>query len=712
MKNKNHLWQLYPRVLIGIWVVVSLALAAYGSFVEVRTVLPGPHAKEALLRYPGERIAFESGIAPTDALLLILRNPTFTVDSSRFKEATESLVALLRSQVVANTTTPLFRSLRTLGRGGFLNDRDLFVADDQHSLLLQALTDEPVFYAAKSLKDIPAAIEKWKINNSDFYVGYLSTGTASSEIFKLINEDLDRSLIFTLPLTLLILLWAFRSLIAACIPIFIALTSLFCSLGVTACLSHLWSPVSATAQQLVVLLVLAIGVDYSLFMLSRVREEVAHGADLERAVALASQTTGRAILWSGFTIACSLVGLLLMDDTILASMAIVSIIAVIITVISTTGVLPALLLVLGRFVAHSKSEQVRFRNLGVNHPRPVTLFCLAGLLALSTPIFWMRLGSTMEQDILPKGMQSSSAFERLRHDFPRNAGVSFSIVVRGRSADFLRDDLLDPFFEGLVSAHDVSGPLEAVFSKDGVTARYLFVAAGNGNLRANQQLVEKIRSEYVPKLLNPLGVDGYVTGVLPFVADEAARYRERTPCVFLAVLALSFTFLLVAFRSIVVPLKAIVLNLLSTSAAFGLLVGLFQAGVLPHWNYGVIESFVPALLFSILFGLSMDYHVFLIARIQEEALAGKSTRDAVSCGVASTYRTITSAAIIMTSVFLVIAALELPLMQQLGIGLAAAVFIDATIIRTMLLPASMVLLGGLNWYLPKWLRWLPRIGPH
>ena len=222
-------------------------------------------------------------------------------------------------------------------------------------------------------------------------------------------------------------------------------------------------------------------------------------------------------------------------------------------------------------------------------------------------------------------------------------------------------------------------------------------------------VIEDIRKDLAPRLLENSGITVGVSGNLPFVVDEKARYTERTPWVLGAVVLVSAIFLLIAFRSIAVAIKAMLLNLLSTGASFGLMVLLFQHQIVDAWQYGVIESFVPALLFSILFGLSMDYHVFLLSRIQEEAMHGGSTADAVQRGISATSRTITSAALIMAGVFAIIATLELPVMKQLGVGLAIAVVLDATIIRSLLLPASMVLLGKWNWYLPSWLQWLPRV---
>ena len=239
--------------------------------------------------------------------------------------------------------------------------------------------------------------------------------------------------------------------------------------------------------------------------------------------------------------------------------------------------------------------------------------------------------------------------------------------------------------------------------------RFQYILPGDANSKPSHEFLHSIRDELIPQFLTPQGVEGNVSGNVPYVVDQSERYAERTPRVVGVVLVLSMVFLLLAFRSIAIPCKAVLLNLLSTVAAFGAMVAIFQWGIFGHWHFSVIEGFVPGLLFSILFGLSMDYHVLLLSRIQEEIHQGAATTQAVRIGIGSTFRTITGAALIMASVFVVAATLELPIMKQLGVGLAIAVLLDATVVRSLLLPASMVLLGQWNWYLPRWLRWLPQL---
>ncbi|MCB0321621.1 MAG: MMPL family transporter, partial [Bdellovibrionales bacterium] len=442
--------------------------------------------------------------------------------------------------------------------------------------------------------------------------------------------------------------------------------------------------------QLVVLLVLAIGIDYSLFLISRIREEERGGKDYRSAVVVARSTTGVAILWSGLIVALSLCGLFLMGDTVLASMALVSIISVLVTVLGSVYVLPSILLLLGR-----RLEFGRLPILGSRKERPLlkswwlrlslefpmrTVLALSVLFAALTYFaLQLQLGSTVEPTLLPRTMQSYHAFQHLEREFPDFAGIDFSVIVWGDRVDEHEDEgEFDEFYDVLNSYDSVRGPIYTEYSEDGSLLRMHFVALGWGNNPVNLNLIHDLRGEVFPKYFEPLGLSASVSGTLPFVVDDIDRYTQRTPTVFSVVLLLSLTFLLVAFRSIVVPIKAIVLNILSTLAAFGVLVLAFQKSGVPGWSFEVIESFVPPLLFSILFGLSMDYHVFLMSRVNEEFLRGKDTKAAVRSGIESTFRTITGAALIMVSVFVIIATLELPIMKELGFGLAVAVLLDAT----------------------------------
>jgi uncharacterized membrane protein YdfJ with MMPL/SSD domain len=307
-------------------------------------------------------------------------------------------------------------------------------------------------------------------------------------------------------------------------------------------------------------------------------------------------------------------------------------------------------------------------------------------------------------------MQSRIAIDILKEKFPSMAGSDFSMILSTAEGSTLEQNGNSAvFIDAVLEFESVRGPIRLSKSDNDQVARYEFIAVGSANDIDNQNLIHSLRDKIIPELKSKTGMSAYLSGTLPYVVDEMDRYSSRTPQVFAAVLLLSFVFLLVAFRSIVVPLKAILLNILSTAAAFGVLTLVFEFGILGVWHYGVIEAFVPALLYSILFGLSMDYHVLLLSRVQEEVMHGASTKEAVRKAVVNTAPSITSAALIMVSVFVIIASLELPLMKELGLGLAVAITVDATIIRIVLLPATMVLLNRWNWYLPGWLSWIPKV---
>ena len=707
-------WLSRAKEILVIWLLLSVTLALLGSRIGLVTTLPGPSSAQTIQANPGERIATTVGIPAKDTLLLVLSAESEEVGTASFVAAREDLVRSLRDLRRADDGSPMFERIRTDGHTVFFEDR--FISADQRHLLIVADATAPLTKSSKLLEAFPTFVTAWRSRHPTFRLQFTSAGTTDNEIVALIHRDLDRSLVLTLPVTFLILVWAFQSFTAAMIPLVIALVSLIASLGVAALFSHLVEPISATSSQLVVLLVLAVGVDYSLFVLSRVREEVHRGTPYTTALSIARAQTGRAVFWSGLTVALSLLGLLVMNDSVLSSMALVSVIAVFITMISCLAVLPSILGLLAKALRygnaprqHTKSFQQALLTLSTKYPLLMLSISAAAILALASFTFRLELGTTIELGIFPESMESTQAFTVLQQHFPEVAGSDISVIFASRDGRPLSErEEIEHLLDAMLTMETVRGPVKVERSVDDLVARYTFTATGSGNLEQNREAVQRLRGDLIPRMAHPAGINAYLGGTLPYVVDSRSRYAERTPLVFAVVLGLSFLFLLIAFRSVVIPLKAIVLNLLSTGAAFGVLALIFELGILGRWQYGVIEAFVPALLFAILFGLSMDYHVFLLSRTQEEVLRGASTRSAVERTVLHTSRTITSAACIMVSVFIAIASLELPLMKELGVGLAVAVFLDATVIRSVLLPASMVLLNSWNWYLPRWLEWLPR----
>lgn len=705
------------RTTIFIWLAVSAFLAIGGAVTGIRTVLPGPSSQAELLANDGEHRAIDRGMILRDTLLLIVEHATIDIDAEHFVAAREDLFSLLRSTSAYGSGESLFKSIQTPGHTWLPTDR--LISPDRRSVLFLAETATSRARASEAMKLLPRSLSEWQVRHPSFRVHYLSHGTTDNEIFQLINEDLDSSLVLTLPLTLLVLIWSFGSITAAMIPLVVALVSLAASLGFTAIISAVWAPVSATAAQLVVLLVLAIGVDYSLFFVSRMREEISNGVEPNRAARNARTAISPAVAWSGVTVALSLVGLILMRDAVLTSMAFVSLVSVGITVAGTLAAVPAILaLVAARFGVDSRKSAIAgwlprvLLELSLRRPWIVLAGIVLVLASVSSLCFRMHLGSTVQPETLPKSMQSAQAYDALARSFPSLAGPEFTLVLESQGLRELEDEgRLQPFLEAITSSASVTGPLAIDSSSDGSMMRYHFRAVGSSNDPENIALIHRMENELIPELLSPLKVSAWLSGTLPFSVKEVLRYKENFPQVLGGVLILSFCFLLLAFRSIVIPCKAVLLNVLSTTTSFGMLVLIFQYLPTPWW-YGQIESFVPALLFSILFGLSMDYHVFLVARMTEERSSGLEPEEAIRRGIMATARTVTSAALIMISVFCIIASLRLPMMKQLGAGLAIAVMIDATVVRTMLLPASMLLLGKWNWHLPNCLRWLPSLRIH
>lgn len=690
------------------WIVLALSLAVVGYVVGSRTMVPGPSSREALERNPGEIVALQHGIPPREVVTILISKK----DGRPFarNEATllsDRLAEQLLAATIPGEESRFFKRILAQGRTLLSDDEALFISKDRTTALIRAESNVPVYEAGAQADRWLGELERFRAEHPEVAVHSLSYGGGDREIFDLIHRDLDNSLVYTLPLTAIVLWWVFGSIGAALLPLVLAIVGLAGSLGLSALVSHLFGPISVSAHQLVVLLVLAIGVDYALFLISRVRDEYALGAPYGQAIETAQRTTGRAILWSGVTVVLSLVGLFLMHDAVLKSMAVVSILAVAVVVLLTLKTLPAVLTLLSPEVVLRRShlEEKTNRNynprFAVRYPRIAIVASLLPLVFLAVYGTKVRYGSVMERQVLPRTMQTAEAFSVLERAFPEFAGTPLTVIVRGSQLEAIEDEgELQPLITRILELGGITGPLWTERSGDGQVIRYTFQVEGSANDQRNRRVIDTLRNVIIPAELAARGLEGWPSENLTYVVDETERYLSRTPVVIGGVLLLSFVVLMLAFRSLIVPLKAVALNLLSCGAAFGCLAIAFQSGIFPAWDFGVIEGFVPALLFAILFGLSMDYHVVLISRTREGIIQGLDTTTAINAALHSTGRSITGAAAIMATVFAVVATLELPVMRQLGVGLAAGVVIDATIIRLVLLPAMMILLGRWNWYLP------------
>jgi uncharacterized membrane protein YdfJ with MMPL/SSD domain len=580
--------------------------------------------------------------------------------------------------------------------------------------------------AVDKIDPVLAAVSAAQQAHPGFTIGEFGDASAEKGVVTAYDNDLGRAGTLSLPITLIVLVLTFGSLVAAGIPLLLALTAVFATFGLVA-LSSVVLPVAMQAPAMVLLIGLAVGVDYSMFYLKRARQERAAGRSSQAALEIAAATSGRCVLVSGLTVMVAMAGMFLTGDATFSSLALATILVVAVAVLGSLTVLPAVLSRLGDkvdrgripFVGRLRRDDGEGRFWGgivnrvLRRPALSAAAATAVLLALAAPALQLHLAADGPESF-PKGLDVIQAYDRMQQAFPGSA-LPANVVVEARD---VRSPAVQQAIAQLERRALASGrafePITVDVNTNGTIANIIVPIAGNGTDSASNAAFRMLRNEVVPATVGALpDTQAGVTGQTAEWRDQADALRSNLPPVVAFVLLFAFVLMLVAFRSIVVAAKAILLNLLSVAAAYGVLVLVFQhgygSGLLGVSSTMGISAVVPLLLFVILFGLSMDYHVFILSRIRETFDRGKSMDDAVSYGIRSTAGVVTSAAIVMVAVFAVFATLSWPFFKQFGVGLSAAVLIDATIVRAVLLPATMKLLGRWNWYLPTWLEWLPRL---
>jgi len=553
-------------------------------------------------------------------------------------------------------------------------------------------------------------------------------GDASTDraITSLLGRGFRRAEATSVPITLVLLLLVFGALVAAGIPLLLAITSVMTALSLLTIVSR-WLPVGSNTSEVVLIIGMAVGVDYSLFYLRREREERTAGRSTAEALRIAAGTSGRAIVVSGLTVMAALAGLFLTGYDVFTGVALGTIAVVGVAVLGSLTVLPALLSWLGpradrgripflgrrRTAARPSRAWAALVRRVARHPVVWGGAATIALLALAAPATGMRLGSPAVD--LPASSPVLQTMDRISSAFPQTPSPAQVVVTGGDLAGpAMRTALRE--LNARASADGPAGPIrEPVTATAVASGRALVVdvpLAGNGTDSASDTALATLRSQILPDTLGRVsGVSYAVTGETAGNHDDLAALRSRTVAVFAFVIVLAFLLLLVAFRSVAIPLVSIGLNLLSVGAAYGVITLVFQdgrlQGLLGYTSFGGIIPWIPLFMFVLLFGLSMDYHVFILSRIRELHLRGLTTRDAVVGGISSSAGVVTSAALIMVAVFSILATLPIVDTKTLGVGLAAAVLIDATVVRGILLPACLALLGERSWYLPRWLRWIP-----
>jgi RND superfamily putative drug exporter len=550
--------------------------------------------------------------------------------------------------------------------------------------------------------------------------------SADKAISKSFEDDFAKAEKLSIPVTLVILILAFGALVAAGIPVLLALSGVAATLGLVALPSQL-IPVTDGMSSVVLLIGMAVGVDYTLFYLRREREERARGRSEEAALEAAAATSGRSVLVSGFTVMAAMAGMFFTGDKTFTSIAIGTILVVGVAMVASVTVLPALLSKLGDRVMKARVPFIgRRRESGresrlwgavvgavLRRPALAAVSSAAVLVALAIPAFGMHT-AIPGLDGLPKGLPIVKTLDGIQQAFPGGPQPA-QVVVQARDvrAPDVKAGIQELEARALQSGQ-AKQPVQIDVNRSGTVAVVTMGLVGKGTDARSNEALRTLREEIIPISVGEIpGVKAQVTGNTAASKDFNDQMKSHAPIVFAFVLAMAFLLLLVTFRSIVIPIKAIVLNMLSVGASYGVLTLIFQHGwfesALGFKSTGGITSWLPLFLFVVLFGLSMDYHVFILSRVREAFDKGMRTEDAVAHGIRSTAGVVTSAAIVMVAVFGIFASLAALELKQLGVGLAVAILIDATIIRAVLLPATMKLLGDWNWYLPRSLRWLPRI---
>jgi RND superfamily putative drug exporter len=538
------------------------------------------------------------------------------------------------------------------------------------------------------------------------------------------DETFQKGEMIGIAAALVIMLAVFGAVVAALIPILVAIVAIFTAVGIIAVIS-MARELNEFTVIVTTMVGLAVGIDYTLLIVQRFREERDRGLDRYDAITMAGSTASRTVLFSGFAVAIALAGMLIMPDILFKSFGIGTMVVVVTAVAAALTLLPALLGLLGDrvnwltipIIGRRRSPSsgggfwAKITGAVTAHPAISVVVTAALLIALAAPVTTMELGSG-GISMLPEDTDERHAFDVVIAEFADGI-ITADVVVL--AAD-VNTEVVQGAIEQLIESIESDayfGTAESMVGPDGDMVDVRFSIAGDISSEESIDAIKRIREDYVPAAFAGVDAEVLVGGGTAEVMDSVEIVKQYVPLIIAAVLAASFLLLLIAFRSIVVPLKAIVMNLLSVGAAYGMVVLVFQKGVgsalFGFQEVPVIESWIPLFLFAILFGLSMDYHVFLLSRIKERYEQTGDNSGSVAYGLRSTASIITGAALIMVAVFGGFALGPLSMFQQMGFGLAVAVILDATIVRMVLVPASMELLGDKNWYFPSWLEWLPHI---
>ena len=697
-----------PWITLGLW-VVAIAAAGWISSQYLADALttsadftntPEAVQAEELIE---ERFG-EEGVTE----ILILSSEDTTVADPAFEQAVRAVQGAAIEEGGEAVT--------------FFDTEDPSMVSEDRQTTLMPVT----FEDTRNLDDYLPAIEGLIETTDETGLSAQAFGpiTIQDDFSHIAEEDLAQGETFGVLVALVVLVLVFGALVAGLIPIAMGIASIAVAIGLVA-LVGMAVDFSFFVTNMITMMGLAVGIDYSLFIVSRYREERFKGLEKVDAIGAAGATASRAVFFSGMTVVLALIGMLLVPTTIFRSLGAGAIFVVVVAMFASLTLLPALLGLLGDRI-NSLSILRRKADLGSENShrfwnaitrrvmaRPVISLVLGAGILLAASLSYFNIDSGFSGvSTLPADTGSRQAFETLSAEFSGGLNSPIEIVVDGDVESAEVQGGIESLQASLAS-DDLFGPSQVLPGENGDTALITAPVNADPQSEVATSSIDRIRDDLVPQAFDGVDAEVLVGGDTAFNADFFDLTDTYTPIVFIFVLGLSFLLLMVVFRSIVVPLKAIVMNLLSVGAAYGLIVLVFQEGVGADFfgfqQVEAIEAWLPLFLFSVLFGLSMDYHVFLLSRIRERFLETHDNTESVAYGLRTTGGLITGAAAIMVAVFAGFAAGNLVMLQQMGFGLAVAVFIDATLVRSVLVPASMKLLGDRNWYLPRWLQWLPNI---
>ena len=707
-----------PLIVVFIWLVLAVlavliagALLGSATTTELRLIgnVDSERAKGLLKERLGSRPITE---------IVVIQSDSLTVDDPGFRENAESIFASL---VGLGPETVM------AGSNYYLTGDESLVSADRATTIMPMVMAGELDEAIDSIEEF-VHITEAEDGRDGFRVLLGGEASISYENSELAESDLQKGERFGIPVALIILLVIFGTAVAAFLPIGLAIISIAIALGITALIGQAFE-LSFFVTLMITMIGLAIGIDYSLLIVSRFREELLGGQDPRGAATRTGATAGRTVLFSGFTVVFALCGMLIIPSSLFLSLGLGAIIVVLVTLAATFTLLPAVLVLLGTkinawrlpFVGRVPSGGSSETGGGfwdavtraVTRVPVISLILIGGLMIAAAAFFFQIDTGSNGVDAFPEGAFTRDAFFILEKEFSYGVVNPAEILIDGEIESPQVQEAIGKLSASILSDPNFPLPPELREIPEANLAVLSVAIAGEPSSPGAIDAVNAIRDQHIPEAFNGVPAEAIVGGLSAAAADFRNIVDVYTPVLFIFVLGLSFILLTVVFRSLVIPVKAIIMNLLSVGAAYGLLVIVFQMGVgaslFGFQRTDVIDLWIPLFLFSILFGLSMDYHVFLLSRIKEKFDQTGDNTEAVAFGLRSTAGIITGAAVIMVVVFGAFAAGDTIINQQVGFGLAVAVFLDATLVRSVLVPASMELLGSWNWYLPPFLRWLPSL---